>query len=103
MGNREKAEASDWKIRRRIPLEEKHENFIAAVRKWEILAASKVKNERQWKQSEQEHKQQIFGDHIRQFLDKMMCNKEVSRFSRAKQPQRNVQKSVLHMQICIFC
>ena len=34
----------------------------------------------------------IFGDHIRQFLEKMMCSKEVSRFSRAKQPQRNVQK-----------
>ena len=45
----------------------------------------------------------MFGYHIRQFLEKMMCNKEVSRFSRAKQPQRNVQKSVLHMQICIFC
>ena len=44
----------------------------------------------------------IFGDHIRQFLKKMMCNKEVSRFSRAKQPQRNVQNSVLHVQICIF-
>ena len=24
-------------------MEEKHENFIAAVRKWEMLAASKVK------------------------------------------------------------
>ena len=35
----------------------------------------------------------IFGDHIQQFLEKMMCSKEVSRFSRAKQPQRNVQKS----------
>ena len=45
----------------------------------------------------------IFGDHIRQFFEKMMCNKEVSPFSRAKQPQRNVQKSVLHVQICIFC
>ena len=32
----------------------------------------------------------------------MMCNKEVSRFSRAKQPQRNVQKSVLHVQIFFF-
>ena len=32
----------------------------------------------------------------------MMCSKEVSRFSRAKQPQRNVQKSVLHVQVCTF-
>ena len=38
-----------------------------------------------------------------------MCNQEVSRFSRekghcshAKQRQRNVQKSVLHMQICFL-
>ena len=44
----------------------------------------------------------IFGDNIRQFFEKMMCNKEVSRFSRAKQPQRNVQKSVLHVQIFFF-
>ena len=40
---------------------------------------------------------------------KKMCNQEVSRFSRekghcshAKQRQRNVQKSVLHMQICFL-
>ena len=34
--------------------------FSAAVRKWEMLATSKVKNARQWKKkkSEQEHKQQ---------------------------------------------
>ena len=35
-------------------------------------------------------------------FEKMMCNKEVSRFSRAKQPQRNVQKSVLHVQFFFF-
>ena len=39
--NRERARASDWKQRRRISLEEKHENFIAALRKWDLLAASK--------------------------------------------------------------
>ena len=39
----------------------------------------------------------IFGDNIRQFFEKMMCNKEVSRFSRAKQPQRNVQN------VCCTC
>ena len=33
---------------------------------------------------------------------KIMCNQEVSCFSRAKQRQRNVQKSVLHVQICFF-
>ena len=31
------------KQRRPISLEEKHENFIAAVRKWEMLAATKLK------------------------------------------------------------
>ena len=41
--NRERARASDWKQRRKISLEEKHENFMAEVRKWEMLEASKVK------------------------------------------------------------
>ena len=41
--NSERARASDSKQRRRISMEEKHENFIAAVRKWEMLAAGKVK------------------------------------------------------------
>ena len=41
--NRERARASDWKQRRKLSLEEKHENFVAEVRKWEMLAASKVK------------------------------------------------------------
>ena len=54
-------------------------------------------NERQWKKkSEQEH--------VRHCLDKT-CDQEVSavsRCSRAKQRQRNVQKSVLHVQSCFF-
>ena len=37
--NRERARASDWKQRRRISFEEKQENFIAAVRRWEMLVA----------------------------------------------------------------
>ena len=41
--NRERARASDWKQRRRVSLEEKQENFIEALGKWEMLAASKVK------------------------------------------------------------
>ena len=47
-------------------LEEKHENVLATMRKWEMLEATKVG-----------------------------C-------SRAKQRQRNVQKSVLHVQSCFF-
>ena len=43
------------------------------------------------KQREQEHK-----------LSSKKRVKEVSRFSRAKQRQGNVQKSVLHVQSCFF-
>ena len=44
LGNRERARVRGKKQRRPISLEEKHENFIAAVRKkWEMLAATKVK------------------------------------------------------------
>ena len=46
---------------RPISLEEKHENFIASVKKLEMLAATKVK------MSGSEH------EHIRNFLHKM-CN-----------------------------
>ena len=62
MDYRKRIKASDLKQRRRISLEETHGNFIAAVRKWEMLAASKVKiTERQWKnKSEHEHKEQNF-------------------------------------------
>ena len=35
-------------------------------------------------------------------IKKVMSNQEVSRFNGAKQRQRNVQKSVLHVQICLF-
>ena len=56
---------------------EKHEDFIAAVRKWEILAASKVEmsGSAKNKSEQNEHKQQNFGEHIWQFLHKkIMCN-----------------------------
>ena len=44
---------------------------MAAVRKWEMLAASKVKMSGSEKnKSEQEDKQHIFDEHIRQFLRK---------------------------------
>ena len=71
--------------------------MLAAVSKKRQLRAAVKKNK-----SDQEQ-------HIQQFLHKKMCNQEVSRFSRekgncshAKQRQRNVQKSVLHMQICFL-
>ena len=67
--NRERARASDWKQRRRILLEEKRENFIAAVRKWEILAASKVSDSEKIKEN-MNTGDKILGKHIRQFLHK---------------------------------
>ena len=73
-------------------LEEHHENLVAAVKKWEILAATKV----QMSGSEQEQ--------VRHFLHKT-CNQEVSGIftcSRTKKRQRNVQKSVLHVPSCFL-
>ena len=56
MDNRERVTARDKTRRTQISLEEKHENFIAAVRKSEMLAATdQGQNERQWKKCEQEH------------------------------------------------
>ena len=43
MENRERARARNKKKQRTILLEEKHENFIVVVRKWEMLVATKVK------------------------------------------------------------
>ena len=61
--------------KRRILLEEKHENFIAVMKKWEMLAATNVK---------------VSG------REKKACNQEVSR------QQRNVRKSVLHLKRCFL-
>ena len=52
-------------------MEEKHKNFIAAVRKREVLGATKVKMSGSEKKSEQEH--------IQHFLQKT-CTQEVSEF-----------------------
>ena len=43
-----------------ISLQEKHQNFIAAVRKSEMLAATKVKMSSSEKKGEQEHIQHFF-------------------------------------------
>ena len=57
-----------------------------------MLAATKVKMSGSEKKSLQEHIKHV----TRKFL-------EVSRCNRAKQRQRNVQKSVLYVQSCSFC
>ena len=68
MDNRERARVRDKKQRRPILSKEKHENFLAAVRKLEMLANTKVKMSSR-ETSEQEHKKLFLGK---------TCNKEVS-------------------------
>ena len=73
MDNRETARARDKK--QETNLETQHENLKSGVarKKWEMLAASKVKISGSEKESEQEHKQQFFGENIRHFL-RERCN-----------------------------
>ena len=65
--NRERARTRDTKQRRRISLEQRHENYIAAGRRWEMLATSEVKISGNWKKkSKKEHKKQnILWAHAR--------------------------------------
>ena len=62
VNNRERTKASDWKQRRRISLEEKHENFIADS-KVKMSVSEKIK-------ANMNARNKIFGKHIRQFLHK---------------------------------
>ena len=66
-------------------MEEKHENFIAAERKREMLAATKVKMSGSEKKVSEAHLVHTYKRVARKFP-------EVSRCSRAKQRQRNVPK-----------
>ena len=78
-------------------LEEQHENFVAAV-KWEVLAATNAR----WRWAavkKSEHGNTYDISSLKRVTKKFL---EVSRCSRAKQRQRNVQKSVLLVQSC-FC
>ena len=89
---------SDRELERKIKgylLEEQHQNVLAAVRKWEILAATEVKMSEWKKVNNTRYDISSIKRVTRKFL-------EVSRCSRAKQRQRNVQKSVLHVQSCFF-
>ena len=80
-------------------LEEQHENFVAAVTKWEMLAATNAR----WKlaavkKSEQEHVYEISP--IKLVTKKFL---EVSRCSHAKQRQRNVQKKCAARAAQTYC
>ena len=62
--NKERARMSDWKQKRRIFWEEKHENS-KRLRQWEMLAVSKEQGEKLWgavkNKSEHEHRRQNIG------------------------------------------
>ena len=68
--------------------------MLEAVRKWETLAATKVKMSGSAYESEQENVQQILHK---------TCSWEVSRYSRAKQRQGNVQKKFSACAKLLFC
>ena len=72
-------------------LEEKHGNFIAAVKKWEMLATTKVRISGSEKITEQEK-----TEHIRHVLHKTFHVVVVQNI------ERNVQRSVLHVQSCFL-
>ena len=76
--NRERARASQ--------LNTKKTNF-GGEEMWNA-SGQQGENERQWKiKANMNTGNKILGKHIGQFLQKIMCNSEVWRFSRAKQRQ----------------
>ena len=81
-------------------LEEQHQNFVVAIRKWEMLAATNQmqgENERQWKKvNENTYDISSIKSVAKKFL-------EVSRCSRPKQRQRNVQKPCAARAKLLFC
>ena len=80
-------------------LEEQHEHFAAAVRKREILAAIKVKMSGSVKEVKVNRNMNDISS-IKRVTRKFM---EVSRCSRAKQQQRNVQKRCTARAKLLFC
>ena len=90
---------SDRELERKIKgylLEEQHQNVLAAVRKWEILAATKVKMSEWKKVNNNRYDTSSIKSVTRKFL-------EVSRCGRAKQRQRNVQKKCAARAKLVFC
>ena len=82
-------------------MEEQHEQFkqfVAAVRKWEIRAAMKVKMRGSEKRKVNKNTYDISS--IKRVTRKFL---EVSRCGRAKQWQKKcTKKSFLHVQSCFF-
>ena len=96
-------------------MEDKHENFIAVVRKREMIAASKVKMSGNDKiQANMNTGNKIFGKHIGQLLHKIKKGIVVVQNNGKERQKSHVQivllirkiKSVLHVRICLvlfFC
>ena len=83
-------------------LGEHHENFVAVVRKWEMLAATmKGENERQWKKKKKKKNDKTYDIPCIKLVTKKFL--EVSRCSRGKQQQRNVQKKCAARAKFLFC
>ena len=91
-------------------MEDKHENFIAVVRKREMIAASQLKMSGSYKiQANMNTGNKIFGKHIRQFLHKNKKGIVVVQNNGKERQKSHVQivllirkiKSVLHVQICL--
>ena len=78
-------------------LEEQRENFVAAVRKREMIVATRVKmSDSEKKVNKDTYDVSSIKRVTRKFL-------EVSRCSRAKQRQRNVQKKCAARAKLLFC
>ena len=80
-------------------LEEQHENFVAAVTKWEMLAATNAR--RKWAAVKKKVNENTYDiSSIKRVTKKFL---EVSRWSRAKQRQRNVQEKCAVPAKLLFC
>ena len=96
--NRERARTRDTKQRRRISLEQQHENYIAAGRRWEMLATSEVKMSGNGKKSKKEHKKQnILWAHARLCLLKGVTQRKFHAVV-TQNNGKEIEKTVLDVQ-----
>ena len=97
--NRERARTRDTKQRRQISLEQQHENYIAAVRRWEMLATSEVKiSGNGKKKSKKEHKKQnILWAHARLSLLKGVTQRKFHAVV-VQNNGKEIEKTVLEVQ-----
>ena len=82
-----------------ILLEEQHENFVTAVTKWEMLAATNAR----WKWAAVKKKVNENTYDITSIKHVAKNFLEVSDCSRAKRRQRNVQKKCAAREKLLFC